>query len=452
MRATQPNVISGTAGAEQASYPLLGSYAIGGQQNYQSTTVQAALARRHVNIVSHYPGWQNSRGTTMAAVMNAVKAQSVIGTKMFIYMIYSEINKANANAGQSLWEPYQYINTNHLFAYTNGLAETGPLDADFGASTAKVNYTLGGKFVAGRQLYQYFIDWHIGVSRDGVGASNGITTLTAPANVHVDGFFFDNIFYRERTNADYDRNGSPDGLTAVAQMQAIQNSHAAAAAYYRIQWPEALLLANSADWREYETAGGYGSFSNSVLSQKYDGGAIESIQNYESLAFSSLISAIATQRNAYLDAKLGIMGWDIGSLTNYSLMRYGLGVSLLTSTYYYPFVGAYRSEDLPNLWFDEFDFDLGQPTEPIQTSARYLAGSAGTLGEGIWRRDFDNGIVLVAARRSNGATTPYAMTSLGGTFYRLVGTQAPSVNNGAATTFWTPAPREALVLSRIPLN
>jgi len=61
----------------------------------------------------------------------------------------------------------------------------------------------------------------------------------------------------------------------------------------------------------------------------------------------------------------------------------------------------------------------------------------------VWRRDFDNGIVLVNPA-GNGAKT----VDLGGTFHKLTGTQAPDINNGATVTSVTLADRDGIVLSR----
>jgi hypothetical protein len=80
----------------------------------------------------------------------------------------------------------------------------------------------------------------------------------------------------------------------------------------------------------------------------------------------------------------------------------------------------------------------------------------------VWRRDYENGIVLWCPKGVS------ATINLGSTFYRLRGTQQPAVNSAAATTsvtfgvknipYWTGqtrtsvtiAGREGLILSRTP--
>jgi len=428
-------------------YPRLGSYAIGGQKNYQDAAVKAALSKRHVNFLSPFLGWENSRGTTFTAVTQDIKAQSTIGTQIYVYVITSSLYRAAAATNQAYWDPYNWLVTNKGFGYSNGLSEIGVMISAADASQDQANYRLTGKVVNGKRYYEYLIDFSLDVHRDGVPRSNGTSLISTAANPFLDGFFVDNVFCKERTAADYDRNGSPDAIDTIADANATMNSHVAMMSYLRSRAPTWKVMVNSADWREYETAYGFGSFSNAPLNQKAEGGAIESIENYESLAYSSVISAIKTQMDAYLPPKLGVLGWKIASFTDYAGMRYGFGTALLTDTYYYPLVGTYRSEDLPSLWYDEFNFDLGAAIDPVQTVARYQSA---TLGEGVWRRDFANGIVLVGARRASGATTAYSPVSLGGTFYRLVGTQAPAVNSGVAVTSVTLSPRDAIVLARVP--
>jgi hypothetical protein len=77
---------------------------------------------------------------------------------------------------------------------------------------------------------------------------------------------------------------------------------------------------------------------------------------------------------------------------------------------------------------------LGYPTQPPPTAA---------WQSGVWRRDFDKGIVLVNPK-GNGAKT----VTLGGTFKHLVGAQNAALNDGSSVTSVTLADRDGLVLMR----
>jgi len=64
--------------------------------------------------------------------------------------------------------------------------------------------------------------------------------------------------------------------------------------------------------------------------------------------------------------------------------------------------------------------------------------------QGVWRRDFFNGIALVNPA-GNGSQT----VALGGTLYHLRGTQVPGINNGTAVTSVTVPAGDGLILLRV---
>ena len=71
----------------------------------------------------------------------------------------------------------------------------------------------------------------------------------------------------------------------------------------------------------------------------------------------------------------------------------------------------------------------------------YQAGASS-----LWRRDFQNGIVLVNP-------TELSLTApLGDTFRRITGDLAPSVNNGSVSATGTIPPHDALFLIRASLD
>ena len=86
----------------------------------------------------------------------------------------------------------------------------------------------------------------------------------------------------------------------------------------------------------------------------------------------------------------------------------------------------------------EFAFGLGTVTGTVWLDGVHLQSG----GRDIWRRDYENGIALVNATHS-----PQTV-SLGGTFYKINGTQDPAVNDGEAVTEVTLAPLDGLILLR----
>ena len=120
-----------------------------------------------------------------------------------------------------------------------------------------------------------------------------------------------------------------------------------------------------------------------------------------------------------------------GGATDYVMFRYSLASALMGDGYFaYAANGSYSSAS----WYDEFNVNLGAALQPAITAA---------YQNGVYRRDFQNGIVLVNPR-GNGTQT----VTLGGTFHKIVGTQDPTTNNGQAVTSVTLNAADGIVLTR----
>jgi hypothetical protein len=122
-----------------------------------------------------------------------------------------------------------------------------------------------------------------------------------------------------------------------------------------------------------------------------------------------------------------------GSASDYQGMRYGLTSCLMDNAFYYFNVsGAGGGSAIT--WFDEFDASLGAATSSPPTTA---------WQNGVYRRDFQNGIALVNPK-GNGPKT----VTLETTYKHLSGTQAPSINNGQSVTTVTLNDRDGVILLR----
>jgi hypothetical protein len=127
-----------------------------------------------------------------------------------------------------------------------------------------------------------------------------------------------------------------------------------------------------------------------------------------------------------------------GESRDYRTMRFGLCSALLNDGYYSYALSASGHAVNGVWWYDEYDNAgagrgyLGQPT-----GAAVKAGAA-------WRRDFTGGVSLV-----NPTASPVTV-KLGGTFRKIKGTQAPTVNSGATVNSVTIPSRDGIILLRIP--
>jgi hypothetical protein len=122
---------------------------------------------------------------------------------------------------------------------------------------------------------------------------------------------------------------------------------------------------------------------------------------------------------------------------DYRKMRYGLTSTLLGEGF---FGFAASQSDYGRLWwYDEYDARLG---EPLGGPINLLAPNDSTIRDGLWRRDFTGGVVLV------NSTGQSRTASFGEELERLEGTQAPTVNNGAVATSATVPANDGLILIR----
>jgi hypothetical protein len=132
----------------------------------------------------------------------------------------------------------------------------------------------------------------------------------------------------------------------------------------------------------------------------------------------------------------------IGTSTDYQSMRFGLASTLLGGGFFSLDRGSVQHAAT---WqFDEYLTDLGLPLG----SARRLDGpTTSNYSNGIWRRDFERGVVLV------NSTTTTSVVQLGEGLEQLHGSQS-SVNGGAIVSSVTLAGNDGrLLLKRnITLN
>ncbi|MET0983986.1 MAG: putative glycoside hydrolase, partial [Steroidobacteraceae bacterium] len=131
------------------------------------------------------------------------------------------------------------------------------------------------------------------------------------------------------------------------------------------------------------------------------------------------------------EPKLGVFNQH-GDPADYQTFRYGFASCLMDDGYYSFTVHGQGYSGVQ--WFDEYDVKLGKAISSPSTSA---------WKNGVYRRDFEKGIVLVNPK-GNG---PQTVTIESG-FKRFSGKQAPSVNNGADVSTVTLQERDGIVLVR----
>lgn len=432
------------ASAAVHNYPRLGAGVIGDPQGYPES-IWANIARRDIAFIGgDWESWPSQYGSGWRhSVVTGIKSLNP-NIKIFQYV---------------LWDTYRTDNLRYP-TYDAAIIENGWALYVNGTSGTMVNnfYNSSGVWKQvnptsatpvdddGNRATEFFANF---VVDEFMGGTTGNRTTA------LDGFMLDNILQQPRSDGDYDRNGSNDSRTNSAVITAWRNGLRAYVDEIKSLVPGIVVCGNTSD---FMSAGGY-SFDTAdlgPLAGQLQGSFGEYMLGTPGTAigewggFSMLMGGYRFMMAAHADpdyfmfvhGDISSTGIDDASpgLPAYQKLRYGLGCCLLDNGYYYACrTVGYRGDQLD--WFDEYWGGslntrgyMGQPTQSPPTSA---------WSNGVWRRDFEHAIVLVNPR-GNGSRT----VSLGGTFTKLSGSQAPSINNGATVTSVTLSDEDGIVLLR----
>ncbi|MFA5076242.1 MAG: putative glycoside hydrolase [Patescibacteria group bacterium] len=116
---------------------------------------------------------------------------------------------------------------------------------------------------------------------------------------------------------------------------------------------------------------------------------------------------------------------NTGNQADYQKMRFGLTSTLLgNGLYSFDFGDTSHGQ---TWWFDEYDVALGQPTSGPQD---VLHNNSTTISSGVWRRDFEKGVVFV------NSTNDRQAVNLGREeLEKIKGTQDPLTNDGSIINY-----------------
>jgi hypothetical protein len=405
-----------TGGSEQSGpeYPRRGTVRIGGAFNYDSTTVQAELSRAHIAILGYWKGWNNGRAMTMNQSIANIKAGSVDAanpTKVFLYVNNGEFSD---NPNLSTVEVTDKLDAMDWWLKNSaGQRVVSPYGA---GSYYLTNTTSFAPLDGGWDWTEWYANW--------------LKTNFDTPNPLIDGFFTDNVYPYVRKDGDWNRDGTQD-----------LQSNPTVATWFRQAFRKHYNVLDNILPVGKRQIGNIGAMAEPgvVIEPEYigmvDGGTFEkafTVANgggHEQFGWAQMMARYRRLLDVVDGEKLLIL-MQTGSLTDYQRMRYGLGSTLLDNGYYSFSLNDDKYDSTP--WFDEYDIKLGYPITPPPTSAWQL---------GVYRRDFQNGIVLVNPR-GNGART----VTLGSGFKRHSGTQDSITNSGANAPTVTLQEQDAIIL------
>jgi putative glycosyl hydrolase-like family 15 (GHL15) protein/VCBS repeat protein len=133
---------------------------------------------------------------------------------------------------------------------------------------------------------------------------------------------------------------------------------------------------------------------------------------------------------------------NTGVMDNYRKMRFGLTTTLLGEGYYsFDFGDQSHTQ---TWWYDEYESFLG---DSQSEAYNLLDQNDHTIKPGLWRRDFESGIVVV-----NSTNQEQTHVFFGESFEKINGNQDRRINNGSKINWLRIAPKDGIVLLKTNTN
>jgi hypothetical protein len=395
-------------------FPRLAGVLISAPQNYESADYQTQIARLSLVVLNVWPGWNGYRtyNTTMQKVVENIKAHN---PKELVFL-YQSIGELQPDAPNSAFHvELGELNRNNWWLHSTG--SSGSLvKSTYGTDLFVTNTTA---YSSRNTKGDRFIDWM---------AKFNVQTYYA-STPGIDGFYTDNVFWKPRVDGDWNRDGVTDRQSDPSVQAWFRQGYVAYFNDLKALMPGKYQIGNIADWGQ----------PSAVIKEYVDqlnGGVMEGMIGYSWSpeargGWSEVMAEYRKDMHALLAPKLAIFHQN-GDPSDYQAFRYGFASCLMDDGYYY-----FSANDVYSgvNWFDEFDNALGTAVSAPTTVP---------WKNGVYRRDFANGIALV-----NPAGNGRQMVTLETPFKRISGKQAPRVNNGETTTSVTLNDRDGLILLRV---
>jgi len=454
---TQATTGGGGSSPAGQPFPHFGVQAIAGNQVFPAANDNQLAQYPWILLGGNWDAWPSSSGRTRQALVASLKGQSKTGKNAVTPIVGQyenlwEMNVASpwfsewtAKVAANNW--YLYINENSgtlAQSVFNSAYNLVDMSATAGPDSATGLYPAQQ---AALMLNQMFITGAIGPP--GNAASN------------LDFVYVDNtsVYNLSAESADWLRNGTQQGSNDATSIAAVTAGKAQLASYWETINPTQGISAN--------TSYAYGTEPTNVGGMGLDGSNIRGQFSYPmqqfvwetaggpnsaTLTWGSPTLAMAWYKAQMASAKAGSVAVLTGGVvpTDAQLVRFTLTMMLMDNGYGIYGMQGPGSDTIDGAntstfpVFDEFwggslnlGGYLGAPSADAQGAVQTSAWS-----NGVWRRDFENGIALWNASGSS------QTVNLGGTYYHIKGTT--SVNTGAAATSVTIPASDGLIMLNSP--
>lgn len=401
--------VAGANGAATASFPRLMGMNIGAK-NYEDAGYQRDISRLDVAILGFYRGWQPpgyaaNPTLAMRKVVRAIKARNpgiLVGQ-------YTVLNEATDNPDDpATLDLRDKLYANHWWLL-NAAGRKVQWTSQY--STWEINFTNWTRpDASGRRWPEWLADRNY--------------TVYFRDIPEFDIVFLDGVITPLRVTADWDLDKADDSRNDPTILAAHHAGHRAHWNHLRELAPNALLVGNTdndlanAQWRNQLNGG----FLEGMMGERW---SIERWAGWDAM-MQRYRAVLQNTRQPKL------VGFNVmGAPDDYRFFRYAY-TSCLLDDGYFSFTDKSRGfSSVP--WFDEYDYRLGNALS-VPPNAVW--------DEGIWRRDFQNGVVFV------NPTTATRTVNVEPGLRRLAGRQDPVINDGSAVSQLTLRPKDGIVLRR----
>ena len=386
-----------------AGFPRLLGMNIG-EKNYHESGYQRQLARLDIAILGFYRGWSDAETGTMRDVVRNLK---LLHPGMLVGQ-YTVLNEASNDPANTAENDKQATLSQNGWWLRNAAGDQVQWTRRYQAWETNIT---GWTSPDGRG--RRYAEWL---------AERDFAVFFQPVP-EFDIWYVDNVMDHQRIGAaDWQGRGHDDAGTDARVSQAFrvgqsrhwQAAHALAPALTVMGNPDNDL--SSAEYRGRLQ----GAFLEGLMGQRWS--------LYERSGWRDMMARYFTVNDNLAAPR--IVGFHVfGHIDDFRLLRFALS-SCLMGDGYFSFTDKDRGYSSV-AWFDEFDADLGFPIDPPQSQP---------WQDGIYRRRFQNGMVLV-----NPDGVAHAVAIDNG-YRHLQGEQARQINTGGRTKRVVLPPRDGLLL------
>jgi len=401
--------VAGANGAATASYPRLMGMNIGAK-NYEDAGYQRDISRLDVVILGFYRGWQppGYAANSTLAMRKAVRAIKTRNPGILVgqYTILSEAYD-NPNDPATL-DLRDKLHANQWWLL-NAAGRKVQWTSEYSAwETNFTNWTRPD--ADGRRWPEWLAE-----------RNHTVYFRDIP---EFDIVYLDGVITPLRVTADWDLDKVDDNRTSPIILAAHYAGHLAHWNRLRELAPNALLIGNTDN-----------DLANAQWRNQLNGGFLEGMMGEDwSIETWAGWDAMMQRYRAVLQntRQPKIVGFNVsGAVDDYRFFRYAY-TSCLLDEGYFSFTDKSRGYSSV-AWFDEYEYKLGNALSAPPTAS---------WSQSVWRRDFQNGVVLV------NPTTRSRTVNVEPGLRRIAGKQDPGVNNGSAVSQLTLQPKDGVVLRR----